>query len=169
MAVPSKEEVFRKFVFDATNNESLTDMVCRLNEATCDKVVVPGSPELDDDTLFVTNLYEICPHMGLIEDICHIRDLIYGDGSRTLDVDPSYQDAEVSDEPRPKCDSICGVIAIRDEGPSVYDSLREMREWEHIRKFDPMKEQAIIRYNNLPELDKLAITPVEPSPYYNRF
>ena len=169
MEYPSREDLFRKYVFDHTNNSQLTDSICRINEGIVSGELLPDSPGTTVDELFANMLYEACPCAELLEDLCRIRDLLYGDGSRVLDVDPSYRDAEVSDEPRPKCKEICGVVPLKGEGPSVYDQLREMREWEHIRKFDPMKEQTIIRYNNLSELDKLAVTPVEPSPYYSRF
>ena len=39
----------------------------------------------------------------------------------------------------------------------------------HDMKFNPMKVYNEQRYNNMSLLDKLAVTPIEPSPYYTRF
>ena len=162
------DDMFRKYVFDHTNNQSLTDMVCKLNTSTKDKTVCPGNPELNDDEIFASKLYELIPCMDLVSDFCHIRDLLYGDGSRTLDVDPTYRDAEVRTEPLPKNETIAWFKAVQPQC-NFADDMAAIRERMHDLKFNPMKAINEDRYNNLSELDKLAITPVDPNPYYNRF
>lgn len=164
----SADEMFRKYVFDHTCNESLTQMICELNTATKDKTVVPGDPSLNDDEIFATNLFTMVPCMHLVEDICHIRDLIYGDGSRKLDIDPTYNDATVEQEARPKNKTLMWFQAVKPAGDLAGD-LHASFQRMHDLKFNPMKQYQDNWYDNLSELDKLAITPVEKHPCYDRW
>lgn len=162
------DDVFRKYVFDHTNNEPLTDMICRLNTSTKNRTVVPGEPELNDDEIFATNLYELVPSADLVTELCHIRDMLYGDGSRVLDIDPTYNDATVETEARPKCATLAWFQAVNPQG-NLAANMADIRRGMHDMKFNPMKVYEEQRYNNMSLLDKLAVTPVEPSPYYTRF
>lgn len=163
------DALFRKYVFDHTNNEPLTDMICKLNTPGGLEPETPEERDMTPDELFAFRLYAMIPAMDLVSDLCHIRDLIYGDGSRTLDVDPSYQDATVEDEARPKAQTIAWFQAVKPQGPDLTDQMQGIRERMHKLKFNPMQAIMDDRYENLSELDKLALTPVEQSPYYTRF
>ena len=165
-----KDRIFRKYIHDLTNNESLTDLICRLNTPTKERHVRPEAPELNDDELFASNLYEAVPSIDLVETICHIRDLIYGDGENHLDVDPEYEDAIVEDEARPK---VASLIIYQPEEPvgadTMLQSLREENAMMHIRKFNPMPDFEIQKFRNLPMIEKLKYLPMAKNEYYDRW
>lgn len=165
----SNDEMFRKYVFDLTNNGPMTDMICQLNTATSERTECPGNPELNDDEMFASSLYEAVPLMDLVETICHIRDIIYGDGSIKLDVDPSYRDAEVYDEARPKQPTMFVSFAAPPNVRDMGDDIRAMKESYRSRVMDPLGDIGRNSFDNKSELEKLAVLPVEPSPWYNRF
>lgn len=162
------DDLFRKYVLDHTNNEPLTDLICRLNTATKEHTVVADDPSLNDDELFAANLYRLIPSMDLVADLCHLRDMIYGDGHPTLDIDPTYQDAVVEHEARPK-NSVAMILTPLHMQENMTDDLAAIRERMHDLKFNPLKAINDDRYTMLSELEKLAITPIEPNPYYKRF
>lgn len=165
----SNDEMFRKYIYDLTNNGPMTDMICQLNTATSQRNECPEHPELNDDELFAASLYEAVPMIDLVETICHIRDVIYGDGSIKLDVDPSYQDAEVYEEAKPKQPTLFVSFASAPQMRDMGEDIRAMKESYRSRVMDPLGDIARKAFDNKSELEKLAVMPVEPSPYYNRF
>lgn len=164
----TNDELFRKYVFDMTNNDTLTDTVCELNTSTL-KENLEEDVDCNPDELFAQRLFEVAPSMELVSDICHIRDLIFGSGERTLDVDPTYQDATVETEARPKNQAIAWFQAVRPQGPDMADQMRGMRDRMHDLKFSPIKAMEDDRRQNMSELERLIFEPPEQNPYYDRF
>lgn len=164
----TNDELFRKYVFDMTNNDTLTDTVCELNTSTL-KENLEDDVDCNLDELFAQYLFKVAPSMELVSDICHIRDLIFGSGERTLDVDPTYQDATVETEARPKNQTIAWFQAVKPQGPDMAEQMRGMRQRMHDMKFNPVKAMEDDRRANMSELERLLYEMPEQNPFYDRF
>lgn len=164
----TNDELFRKYVFDMTNNDTLTDTVCELNTSTL-KENLEDDVDCNLDELFAQYLFKVAPSMELVSDICHIRDLIFGSGERTLDVDPTYRDATVETEARPKNQTIAWFQAVKPQGPDMAEQMRGMRQRMHDLKFSPIKAIEDDRRANMSELERLLYEMPEQNPYYDRF
>ena len=164
----TNDMMFRKYISELTNNQHMTDMICRINTACADPDC-EGEDGLNPSEVFAQRLYNAVPLMDLVTDICRIRDLIYGDGSITLDVDPTYRDATVETEARPKNQTIAWFQAVKPQGPDMADQMRGMRQRMHDMKFNPMKVIEDDRRANMSELERLLYEMPEQNPFYDRF
>jgi len=164
----TNDMMFMKYISELTNNQPMTDTICRINTA-CSDPDFKGEDGLNATEAFAQRLYNAVPLMDLVTDICRIRDLIYGDGSITLDVDPTYRDATVETEARPKNQTIAWFQAVKPQGPDMADQMRGMRERMHDMKFNPMKAIEDDRRANMSELERLLYDMPEQNPFYDRF
>ena len=118
-------ELLRTSVFKTTNNPGLTDTIIRIFE-------VAG-----DDTEFIMQLADIA-----------------FDRETALCIDPSYNDATVETEARPKHPTGCFVQTIIAQGNPA-KAIRDEQQWQHIRKFNPLLEKEIIKFNSMNDFEKL--------------
>lgn len=76
------------------------------------------------------------------------------DREPALCIDPSYNDATVETEARPKHPTGCFVQPIIAQGDPA-KAMRDEQQWQHIRKFNPLLEKEIIKFNNMNDFEKL--------------
>jgi len=134
-------ELLRTSVFRTTNNPELTDAIIRIFETA------------GDDTNVAMEALGRLVGYEFGEFIMQLADIAF-DREPALCVDPLYQDASVETEARPKHATGCFVQPIIAQG-NMAKNLRDDQQWKHIRKFNPMLEQEIIKFNNMNEFEKL--------------
>jgi hypothetical protein len=134
-------EYLRSTLFSTTNNPELTNAIMALFN-------VAG----DNTELLMKELVELVGY-DMSTLIMSLADVAFG-RAPALDVDPSYQDASVENEARPKHPTGCFVMELRPQGNPL-QAARDEQQWQHIRKFNPMLEQEIMRFNNMSDIEKL--------------
>lgn len=134
-------ELLRTSILSTTNNPDLTDAIIRIFEVSGDDT------EVAMEALGNLVGYE----MG--EFIMQLADIAF-DREPGLCVDPRYHDATVENEARPKHPTGCFVMEIRPQGNPM-KVMRDEQQWQHIRKFNPLLEKEIIRFNNMTDFEKL--------------
>lgn len=134
-------ELLRTSVFTTTNNPELTDAIIKIFEVAGDDT------EIAMESLGKLVGYEFGEFLMQLADVAFDRE-------PALCIDPSYQDASVETEARPKHPTGCFVQPIIAQGNPAA-AMREHQKWQHIRKFNPMLEQELIKFNNMNEFEKL--------------
>jgi len=134
-------ELLRTSILSTTNNPDLTDVIIRIFEVSGDDT------EVAMEALGKLVGYE----MG--EFIMQLADIAF-DREPGLCVDPRYHDATVENEASPKHPTGCFVMEIRPQGNQM-KAMRDEQQWQHIRKFNPLLEKEIIKFNNMNEFEKL--------------
>lgn len=134
-------ELLRTSVFTTTNNPELTDAIIKIFEVAGDDT------EIAMESLGKLVGYEFGEFLMQLADVAFDRE-------PALCIDPSYQDAFVETEARPKHPTGCFVQPIIAQGDPA-TAMREHQKWQHIRKFNPMLEQELIKFNNMNEFEKL--------------
>lgn len=134
-------ELLRTCVFKTTNNPDLTDAIIRIFE-------VAG-----DDTEVAMEALGNLVGYEFGEIIMQLADIAF-DREPGLCVDPSYEDANVETEARPKHPTGCFIQPIIAQGNPA-KAMRDEHQWQHIRKFNPLLEKEIIRFNNMNDFEKL--------------
>jgi hypothetical protein len=133
--------MFDTYVARLTNNPELTSAILRIFDAAD-----------GDIELVMRSLAALCGY-EMAEFIMQLYDTAYGN-EPALCVHPSYNDATVENEARPKCQSAGFVVPIK-SNVDIAKPFRDHMRWQHIRKFDPFLEQEIIKFNNMNEFQKL--------------
>ena len=134
-------ELLRTSVFKTTNNPELTDAIIGIFETA------------GDDTYVAMEALGKLVGYEFGEFIMQLADIAFDRGP-ALCVDPSYQDASVETEARPKHPTGCFVQPIVAQG-NLAKAMRDDQQWQHIRKFNPLLEKEIIKFNNMNDFEKL--------------
>lgn len=134
-------ELLRTSVFKTTNNPELTDAIIRIFEAAG-----------DDTEVAMRSLGDLVGY-EFAEFIMQLADIAF-DREPALCIDPSYNDAKVETEARPKHPTGCFVQPIIAQGNPA-KAMRDEQKWQHIRKFNPLLEKEIIKFNNMNDFEKL--------------
>lgn len=134
-------ELLRTSVFSTTNNPDLTDAIIQIFE------VAGEDTQVAMEALGKLVGYEFGEFIMQLADIAFDRE-------PGLCIDPSYIDALVETEARPKHPTGCFVQEIRPLGNPM-KAQRDEQEWQHIRKFNPLLEKEIIKFNNMNDFEKL--------------
>ena len=134
-------ELLRTSVFSTTNNPDLTDAIIQIFE------VAGEDTQVAMEALGKLVGYEFGEFIMQLADIAFDRE-------PGLCIDPSYNDASVETEARPKHPTGCFVQEIRPQGNPM-QAQRDEQEWQHIRKFNPLLEKEIIKFNNMNDFEKL--------------
>lgn len=134
-------ELLRTSVFKTTNNPDLTDAIIRIFD-------VAG----DDTEIAMRSLGNLVGY-EFAEFIMQLADIAF-DREPALCIDPSYNDATVEIEARPKHPTGCFVQPIIAQGNPA-KAMRDDHQWQHIRKFNPLLEKEIIKFNNMNDFEKL--------------
>ena len=134
-------ELLRTSVFKTTNNPGLTDTIIRIFE-------VAG----DDTEVAMRSLGNMVGY-EFAEFIMQLADIAF-DRETALCIDPSYNDATVETEARPKHPTGCFVQPIIAQGNPA-KAIRDEQQWQHIRKFNPLLEKEIIKFNSMNDFEKL--------------
>ena len=134
-------ELLRTSVFKTTNNPDLTDAIIRIFD-------VAG----DDAEIAMRSLGNLVGY-EFAEFIMQLADIAF-DREPALCIDPSYNDATVEIEARPKHPTGFFVQPIIAQGNPM-KAMRDEQQWQHIRKFNPLLEKEIIRFNNMSDFEKL--------------
>ena len=134
-------DLLRTSVLSATNNPELTDAIIDIFEVAGDDT------EVAMDALAKLVGYEFAEFLMQLAGIAFDRE-------PGLCVDPSYEDAKVETEARPKHPTGCFVQPIK--GNADFDrQLKEMHEWQHIRKFHPFLEYELTKRANMSPTERL--------------
>ena len=134
-------ELLRTSVFKTTNNPELTD-------AIIDIFTVAG----DDTEIAMRSLGNLVGY-EFAEFLMQLADIAF-DREPGLCVDPSYEDAKVETEARPKRDSLILFSPLKGQG-DLGKAMKEHREWQHIRKFHPFLEYELTKRANMSPMERL--------------
>jgi len=115
-------ELLRTSVFSTTNNPELTDAIIQIFEVSGDDA------EVAMEALGKLVGYEFAEFIMQLADIAFDRE-------PALCIDPSYNDATVETEARPKHPTGCFVQPIIAQGNPA-KAVRDEQQWQHIRKFN---------------------------------
>jgi hypothetical protein len=134
-------DLLRTSVLSTTNNPDLTDTIISIFEVAGDDT------EVAMDALAKLVGYEFAEFLMQLADIAFGREPV-------LCVDPSYNDATVETEARPRHPTGCFVQPIK--GNADFNrQLKETHEWQHIRKFHPFLEYELTRRANMNPIERL--------------
>ena len=142
----NNDTMFEKYITDLCNNPDLANAILDSH-----KVAYIDSTDPDADTLFAKVLTELVG-VEFAKEIMNLHDVIYGNGERVLNVDSTYHDAEVRDEPTPKNEVIAFFQAVKPEG-NLGAEMKAIRERIHEMKFNPIA--AINRNKPKTEIEQL--------------
>jgi hypothetical protein len=134
-------ELLRTCVFKTTNNPELTDAIIDIFE-------VAG----DDTEIAMRSLGSLVGY-EFGEFIMQLADIAF-DREPGLCVDPSYEDAKVETEARPKHPTGCFVQPIVAQG-KIGNQQKELHQWQHIRKFHPFLEYELTKRANMSPMERL--------------
>lgn len=155
----NNDTMFAKYITDLCNNPELINAVINAHKVA----FIDNSDDAND--LFASTLVDLCGYQ-LAQEIMNIHDVIYGNGERMLNVDPSYNDAEVKDEPTPKNEVIAFFQAVHPQG-NLGEEMKSIRQRIHDLKFNPI---GAINQNRIKsELEQLSEMEMPQSPYYKRW
>lgn len=124
---------------------------------------------MNNDEMFMSYIFNLTNNKELTDAIMQIHDVVYGDGSPSLNVDETYQDASVETEARPKNDTTLIYQPLNgNPGMDLFANIMsEQRQAYRDRVFNPI--ETIIRDRPKSEIERLMTEPVESNVMYNRW
>jgi len=134
-------DLLRTSVLSTTNNPDLTDTIISIFGVAGDDT------EVAMDALAKLVGYEFAEFIMQLADIAFGREPL-------LCIDPSYNDATVETEARPKHPTGCFVQPIMGKG-DLGRQQKEMHEWQHISKFHPFLEYELTKRANMSPTERL--------------
>ena len=135
------QQLFEKYLAQLTNNPDLTDAILQLFTAAGDA-----------NELLMKSLAQLCGY-ELAEFVMQLHDTAFGNDP-ALCIDPSYEDATVETEARPKLEKPYFIQEIHST-QNLGNMMRDHHRWQHIRKFNPLLEKELVKIQNMSENDRL--------------
>lgn len=129
---------------------------------------------MSKDELFIHYVHDLTNNDDLTRAIVQIHNICYNTDARpVVEIDPSYKDAVIKFEPKPKdpCGCFCVDTEPSDEDKlaSMQQSLNDMIDGYHERVFDPINTIARDNFRNRHPLNQFLLEKPEDSEYYKRF